>query len=248
MRKKKWHYVSDDKKIGPISDETIQEMLDTGVINSDTLIWTEGLENWEPVRNVDQFNSDSQPDAFLSPQTTNSSSEEIQIHEISGPQIRPWVRYWARTMDIFLWSFLFGIPLVLIYPPALELNDILWGILILFAYMPVESIMLSSWGTTPGKALLRIRLRKLTGNKLTYAEALTRSFNVGVKGMGIGIPLIALITLIAAYKNLTKNRITTWDKDGNSHVSHKTVGAIRIIVTILFFFIAFIFFVLGSQR
>ena len=41
----------------------------------------------------------------------------------SGPQIKPWVRFWARMIDVLLFAFLAGIVLAIIYPAALEMND-----------------------------------------------------------------------------------------------------------------------------
>lgn len=242
MREKKWHYVSGDKKVGPVSAETIQEMLDAGALNSNTQIWTEGFENWKPIRNIDEFHCDYPPDVPLPPQTTTTSSKDIQTPEISGPQIRPWVRYWARMIDLLLFSLLLGFVIGIIYPPVLEINDTLLGIILLFVYVFVEPIMLTSWGTTPGKALLRVRLRKSTGDKPTYSEALSRSFSVWLRGFGLGIPLVSLITLITSYNKLTKKRITTWDEEGDFNVSHRIIGAIRIIVMILFF-IGFLFLI-----
>ena len=234
MGEKKWRYVSGDKQVGPVSAETIQEMFDAGALDSNTHVWTEGFENWKPIKNVDEFHCDYPPTIPTPPQMTSTSSNGIQSPEISGPQICPWVRYLARMMDILLFGLLSGLVLGIVYPPALGINDTLLGIILLFIYVFVEPIMLTSWGTTPGKAFLRVRLRKSTGDKPTFAEALSRSFSVWLRGFGLGIPLVSLITLITAYNKLTKNGITTWDKEGDFNVSHRTVGAIRVIIVILF--------------
>ena len=70
-------------------------------------------------------------------------------------------------MDIFLFADLFGTALAIVYPPFLEIPEALSGLVLLFPYVFVESAMLAGWGTTPGKAILRVRLRKATGDKLT---------------------------------------------------------------------------------
>ena len=106
--------------------------------------------------------------------------------------------------------------------------------------------MLAGWGTTPGKALLKIRLRNSDGSKLSYTDALSRSFDVFFKGVGIGIPIVQLITLIFAYNRLTKKGITSWDEGGNFKVSHQAIEAWRSIVAV-FIFMAFLYLmVLGE--
>ena len=61
-------------------------------------------------------------------------------------------------------------------------------------------------------------------------------------GEGIGIPLISLITHIAAYNRLSQQGITSWDESGNHTVEHREIDAWRVIVAVLFFigFIALI--------
>lgn len=55
--------------------------------------------------------------------------------------------------------------------------------------------------------------------------------------MGIGFPIATLITLLIAYKKLTEEGITTWDRKGGFVVSHKKIGALRTIVMIFLFII-----------
>jgi RDD family len=103
-------------------------------------------------------------------------------------------------------------------------------------------MMLSSWGTTPGKALSKIQLRCQNGSKLSYSQALNRSFLVAVKGLGLGLPLISLVTLVNSYNDLTKNGKTSWDRDGNFSVSHQIIGLIRglILISILLLYFVLI--------
>jgi uncharacterized RDD family membrane protein YckC len=88
-------------------------------------------------------------------------------------------------IDIFLFALLFGLVLGIVYEPALKTNDLILGVILTFIFVFVEPVMLSSWGTTPGKALLRIRLRRYDGEKLTFSEALNRAFQVWLKGLGL---------------------------------------------------------------
>jgi len=115
------------------------------------------------------------------------------------------------------------------------MNDLLFGMIAGFIFVFVEPCMLSAWGTTPGKALFNIRLRKSDGTKPNYAEALSRAFNVWVRGEGLGIPFVCFFTRIHAYNKLTEEGFTSWDRDGGFTVAHKNLGAGRTIAAIAIF-------------
>jgi hypothetical protein len=44
-----WYYLRDGQQDGPHSDEALQGFLKSGAIDSATLIWREGVQNWEPI-------------------------------------------------------------------------------------------------------------------------------------------------------------------------------------------------------
>jgi uncharacterized RDD family membrane protein YckC len=146
--------------------------------------------------------------------------------------VHPWIRYWARYIDIVAFSLVFGIFLAIFMPSVLESSDIFLTILILFVWIFAESALLSSWGTTPGKWLLRVNLAGHSG-KPEFSAALNRSFAVWLKGLGLGIPIVSFFTLVSSYNHLTKEGIMSWDKDGHFTVTHGKIGIIRIIVAIV---------------
>jgi hypothetical protein len=155
-------------------------------------------------------------------------------YEPSGPQIRPTLRWAARNFDIFLFAILSGVFLEIFFPSALKTPHSGLGIILQFVYIFVEPLMLSSWGTTPGKALFKIRLRKQDGAIPSYSEALKRSFEVWIKGLGLGIPIVALVTMGISYNELVKEKITAWDRDGGYCLSHQIIGPIRTVIIFIF--------------
>jgi hypothetical protein len=74
--------------------------------------------------------------------------------------------------------------------------------------------------------------------KLGYGEALKRSFYVLAVGLGFGIPVIQIVTMIIAYFRLTKSGMTWWDEKVGVAVVHEQIGAGRVgcFVALLFFF------------
>jgi len=47
-----WYYAEGDRQRGPISDEEFQELVNNGRIRDETLIWTDGMENWVSLDNA----------------------------------------------------------------------------------------------------------------------------------------------------------------------------------------------------
>ncbi len=47
-----WYYVDQGKQAGPVDDAQLEQMRANGQIQDDTLIWREGMANWEPYGNV----------------------------------------------------------------------------------------------------------------------------------------------------------------------------------------------------
>jgi uncharacterized RDD family membrane protein YckC len=163
-------------------------------------------------------------------------------------QVRPWVRYWARMFDIYLAAIVGGMAVGIFNPDAFNEQDSeqLFGLVAVFAWVFIESMLLSTTGTTPGKWLFKIRLIPPSGEKPNYSTALSRSFKVWWRGLGIGFPLASLITLIIAHGKLTKNGITTWDKDEGFSVVHERIGPLRVIVAVAFFIGFLLLVVVGN--
>ena len=43
-----WYYVDAGQQAGPVTDEQLDELVRAGKVRSDTLIWRDGMANWEP--------------------------------------------------------------------------------------------------------------------------------------------------------------------------------------------------------
>ena len=162
-----------------------------------------------------------------SPPTTLTTPEEDK------PPPRPWVRYWARAFDLVLSGIIAGVLL-----PGLsqmEGGHHVMGILIPFMWIFLESLLLSTLGSTPGKWLFRIRLIPNAGGRPRYLSALSRSFKVWWRAFGATVPVLNLVLLFKAYVNLNKNGVTSWDRDTGFSVVHERIGIPRVFFAIIFF-------------
>lgn len=202
------------------------------------------------VGNTSQTIVGAQPPA---PQTANESKKFL------GGIHHPWRRLFAKTVDISTIGLLtvlvvaFGVGILfpsmaVAFVKALE-NQIIAGFIVLALWIPLEAVLLSSVGTTPAKWLFGISVKTTNGDKLSFQQALHRSFLVALQGMALGIPFVAFFTQIFAYRRLTKTGTTLWDTATNSVVNHTTWGAGRAIVCVVsVFFVLVLISVLNAGR
>lgn len=170
-----------------------------------------------------------------------------EIVSVQSP-VRPWVRYWARMFDVYSFSLVGGVILAIIAPQFLEKqNEYALGMMLVFAWVFVESLLLSSFQTTPGKWLFKTKIALTSGSPISFSQALARSFKVWWRGFGTGFPIATMITMIIAHGRLTRNGITSWDRDDGFSVTHETIGVPRVLAAIAFFFIFLVVVAIGNS-
>jgi uncharacterized RDD family membrane protein YckC len=266
MDEKFWYYVKDNTQNGPVPESKIKEMLANGELGPETLVWSSPMKQWAPASTIEIFSNiivstKPQPAQQPAPEPQKEvTSQEPMPQEEPEPtikerpelaqdetvsQVRPGVRFWARYFDYFLFAFVFGFVFGIIEPSVVQIPEIVLSMLLIFIWIFIESYLLSSWGTTPGKWLLKTTVRDSAGKKLSFSNALKRAFTVWWRGMALGIPIIIIITLIISYNKLKKDGITPWDSEGNFVITHEKISGLRILVTVLCFVAFFILMVIG---
>ncbi len=147
-------------------------------------------------------------------------------------RIFPWRRYFARTLDLFLYSTFITLVLQL----AFQFNMVRSGSLLpaltgLFLMAGAEVLMLHLWGSTPGKALLGLKILREDGSRLSWGEAAQRTIFVMVFFGGslllgqIPIPLLALVSLgmnIWACWQVCHEKPLFWEGDGELYLEGST--------------------------
>lgn len=132
---------------------------------------------------------------------------------------QPWVRFVARFFD---YSLLFML-LIAARSHAPYGKFEFFIPYEFFIWIPIEAFLLSTLGTTPGKFLLKIKLRP----KLDFMRALRRSFSVWFRGLGMGIPVINILCLLNAFQRLRLFHVTSWDKEDHITVTQQPVSKFR---------------------
>lgn len=233
---KQWFLIlEEDKKEGPFTFAELKQKKERGEIQENTQIWSEKFGEWIPYSEIlekELYYRDT-PITEES-ESTVSFDEEKKIAKERSP--RPWVRFWARMID---YSIFFGIisavGVGLDFFPAPS-SPFLLLMLLIFLWVWIESFLLATWGYTPGKWFLKVKIRRREDQqKISFPESMERSLSVWFLGLGGGIPIISLITLIVANVKLSNLGIATWDKRGGFIVEHEKIGFFRAFLTIIFF-------------
>jgi len=218
-----YHLSIDGAASGPHSQFSVIERIRERVLTGDELVWRLGMPEWIPLRELEDFSS-----YWPLSEEAIARAEEARLvarTELDRPQ--PWLRFWARLLDYFWFSLCAWTLVSTVLPaPALKwlLNLVISGLpfnsLVFLLWVPVEAWMLSRKGTTPGKALLRIQITQLDGKLPTFQQALSRSFNVYVKGVALWLPLLPLFTMSWWRLRLMQKGTTSWDEMNETRVEH----------------------------
>jgi hypothetical protein len=142
-------------------------------------------------------------------------------------------------LDVCLFSLAAGIVIVFRAPGAFSERGAVQGIgiILLFLWVFIEALLLSSFGTTPGKFMLKITVLPPPSGSVSYSDALRRSIKVWARGLGAGLPVVNLIALALAHGHLTRNGTTSWDSEGGFAVKHERIGVARVAAVTLFFIV-----------
>jgi len=160
--------------------------------------------------------------------------DQLDASLIAG-EPHPWLRWLARVVDMTITAFVLGMVVGIVAPSSTMLDSGLGAsIVVLLVWMVAEPFVLTHFENTPGKALLNIKLRTADGRSLKLDQAFQRSARVWFFGLGAGLPIVSLITLIVAYNKLTREGITSWDRAGEFSVTHGPIGTGRMVAIGLF--------------
>lgn len=131
----------------------------------------------------------------------------------------PWVRFFARALDGAVYLLLWTVVqlFVLGWVPVTDGEQMLsraanWCISILL-FFAIEPVLLSTWGTTPGKALFGLKVRRTDGGKLSWNQALRRLTGVYTQGQCFTIPIAELFFWWKSYKLCRDGFPLPWEEE-----------------------------------
>lgn len=162
-----------------------------------------------------------------------------ELEADSLPKVRaPWKRYFARLIDETIYLIFWHMILSLGFHMNIRqtglafvvIGTIMQSVLLLL----VEPVMLSRFGTTPGKFLFGFRVSAESGARLTWREAYDRTGIVLKRGLGFYIPVYGLIREYSSYRDCKKGEILEWEEDNiltldERHMRWKVIAAVLVL-------------------
>lgn len=172
------------------------------------------------------------------------NSSQITVTSFEKP--RPWLRYLARMIDVSLFGTIVGGIWYTIHPASPPETDFIVGLVVLFLWIFFESALITFTGTTPGKWLINTRITDTSGSNPTFFDSLSRSGQVYATGLGLGLPIVSLITMVLSFRHLTKFGQAEWDRSAGTVVIHKHMTPLKIGLTITVVAALVVLFALGQ--
>ena len=77
---------------------------------------------------------------------------------------------------------------------------------------------------------MRIELSDARGKRLGLVRSLRRSFDVAVRGVGLGLPYAHLFAMLFGLYHLTGRGITPWDRSAGVVVVHRPIQLTRFLM------------------
>jgi len=190
-----------------------------------------------PVPRALDASASERAQAAAASSATSSAASSVAV-DTARELASPWRRYWARSLDIFVGTFLAATVIGALWPSFLSQmtaaageKGIILLILLPFAFA-VDALICWALGNTPGKAIAGIKVLQKGGQRrLSPTAYLGRNFGVYVFGFALGLPLVSLFTLVYGYRRAADGDPSTWDRFFGSRVYALSDGGLRTWIT-----------------
>lgn len=155
---------------------------------------------------------------------SQTTLESIAI-DPSAP--RPWLRYWARTLDL-IFIGLFSTFIKLLITQNTENSTFLMSIVILVLFSVYEIVAIHLTGTTLGKNVFGISIQTKSEQLPTLQNSITRTLSCLLWGQGLWY--FSFITNIVWYFRLKSTATTKWDQSAGTLVLTKGVELRKLLL------------------
>lgn len=228
--------IEEGKRTGPFQDYDVHERISKGELDGETMAWHRDQKDWLPLKEVAAFESlfmESEP--LRAPEPPPLPTQSVSWGEI-------WMRFFARWTDFVLFQvILLGGFLLLGRSPFVALQSPLFLLAYVAALVVFETLLLTLWGTTPGKWIAGIRIESPDGKRLAPLPAFGRSLRVMVMGMGLWLPFILVVGHLFALWFLRKRGVAPWDLMGTTVCRLPEILPGRVVGVIFALFATYMF-------
>jgi len=198
--------------------------------------------NWRREKTVFLGASQPQEDASWIFQLRMAELERAKTGRTSEP--RPWSRLGARLFDCAFWGIVLGLLLSELRGAGVISDGLAFWlghpffapVLITGTWVGVETLLMASVGTTPGKWLFGCFVQFSISDAYARREmrsqiwrSFKRAFRVWWEGMGCGFPLFAPVLIAIAYEKLMQDHESDWDFAQDCLATHAPPGTLNMV-------------------
>lgn len=201
-----WYYAQHGQKHGPVSQSELLELIRSGDVDRDNLVWTTGMEDWEPAYSISDLldsDRDDPPDPPLSIDDTETRSEDPDAGEIADEKQASatdstisyagfWKRFFALIVDVIIIiipSAFISVPFLSSAPQG-DAGSLANVIVFMVGWMYYSNMESSKKQATLGKMLLGIKVTDVDGERIDFGKASGRHFGKIISGAIIWIGYI----------------------------------------------------------
>lgn len=142
-----------------------------------------------------------------------SAAPPLPAADVLPTVSNPVRRLVARTIDETLYLLVFLIPLALSSYGLDAGSEFFAFILSKLLELLVEPLLLRLFGTTPGKALMGLRLSRADGGKLSMKQGASRLVGIYAYQILLAIPVVSWIVLYKCLKRCVEDESQPWDRE-----------------------------------
>jgi len=231
-----WYYSSGTNQNGPLSDAEFNQLIQTGAISPDTLIWTETMPDWQPL-SVVRPNLAANIQANPAVPTVGGVAVGHQFKDRAVQQMREggsrnldqatyagfWIRFGAVLIDgilLFVVQLIIGVFFGLAFAKSLnegghavDVAGIFVNIISIVGAWLYEALMVSSsTQATLGKMALNLKVVDVNGQRLGFGRATGRHFAKMISSL-----ILAIGYIMAAF-------------DPEKRALHDRIAGTRVII------------------
>ena len=211
-----WYFLNEGRTVGPVSQERLEQLVQTGQVNAATLVWRQGMSDWQPwgyaqnAGTVGELPADmeacckcgrmySQGDLLIfgeRPVCANCKPfffERLRegvlvLSTVVGDVYAGfWIRGVAFAMDLVLVGVL-NLLLSFVFPMPMPLPLVVW--------LVYTVVLTAAFSATPGKLVLDLRVVTADGRPVGLGLAIARAFSTLLSFLTLGLGF-----LLAAFDN-----------------------------------------------
>lgn len=241
-----WWYVRDGVLLGPTKEKYLIAMLADGELGSGHWVWNPTLHGWTPIRDIASI----QPHLRrLGVQGGTLPAPDLPLPAPTGPMVaRPLSRLLALLIDMMIGNLLlsmvwFWTGIEITNRWLLKAAEIFPAFILIPFTLLLLVPVLALTGTSPGKALLGLRLTREGGGRPSITTLLRRQARLWMEGMGFGIAFVMFVTWGYSWQRVTRGSQTRWDQATGLRVWERGPGRSRQVLA----FLLYVGFVVGSS-